>query len=166
MSGASRWRAGLVNAGPLAAGLAILLCGLYAPTPALLSRETAVPLGYFLAFGGIILLLYALAHPIETHLRPDAPAFRKSIRMGPYAVIRQPIPLAIITAFAGSSLIRQSLPGMLTSLLALAPLLLWRARLQERNLAGRFGERWNQYAAATGFILPFVLPSRKPDPPT
>jgi protein-S-isoprenylcysteine O-methyltransferase Ste14 len=38
--------------------------------------------------------------------------------------------------------------------------MLFRARLQERALAARFGERWEQYAATTGFILPVVLPRR------
>jgi protein-S-isoprenylcysteine O-methyltransferase Ste14 len=38
--------------------------------------------------------------------------------------------------------------------------MLFRARLQERALAARFGERWEQYAAATGFILPVVFPRR------
>jgi protein-S-isoprenylcysteine O-methyltransferase Ste14 len=124
-----------------------------------------VPLGYFLAFAGIILLLYALAHPLERHLGADGPAFRKSLGMGPYAVVRQPVPLAILTAFAGSALTRQSLPAVIVSLFALAPLLLWRARLQERDLAGRYGERWDQYAGSTGFILPIVLPSRRPPLP-
>lgn len=156
-----------VTAGPLAAGAGVLLCGLYAPTPGLLPRETAVPLGYFLAFAGIILLLYALAHPLERQLGVEGPPFRKSLRMGPYAVIRQPVPLAILTAFAGSALTRQSLPAVLVTLLVLAPLLLWRGRLQEHNLAARYGERWEQYAATTGFALPIVLPSRRPPaPPT
>lgn len=159
---ARRWA---ITAGPLAAGTAVLLCGLYASTPELLPKETAVPLGYFLAFAGIILLLYALAHPLERHLGAEGPAFRKSLRMGPYAVIRQPVTLAILTAFAGSALTRQSVPAIITTLLALAPLMWWRARLQERNLAVRYGERWEQYAASTGFILPVVLPPRRPPLP-
>jgi len=165
MSGSKRWLTWLANAGPLAAGAGVLLCSLYAPTPDILPRETALPVGYFLAFAGIILLLYALAHPLERHLADTGSALSKSLRMGPYAVIRQPITLAILTAFSGSALTRQSLPGVLVTLLALAPLLLWRARLQERNLAAQFGERWEQYAASTGFILPCVLPSAKPRPP-
>ena len=154
-----QWQAWLANAGPLAAGAGVLLCGLYAPSPEILPKDSAVPLGYFLAFAGIILLLYALAHPLERHLAADAPASQKSLRMGPYAVIRQPIALAIIIAFIGSTLTWQSLPGLVTALLVLSPLLLWRARLQERNLAARYGERWEQYAAITGFILPFRLPA-------
>ena len=161
MTASRRWLVWLATAGPLAAGAAVLVCGFYASTPAILSRETAVPLGYFLTFAGIILLLYALAHPLERHLSADAPAFRKSLRMGPYAVIRQPIALSIITAFTGSSLTRQSLAGVLVTLLVLAPLLLWRSRLQERNLTARFGERWDQYARGTGFILPVVFSPKK-----
>jgi protein-S-isoprenylcysteine O-methyltransferase Ste14 len=165
LTGRGRATALAVTAGPLAAGAGVLLCGLYAPTPDLLPGETAVPLGYFLAFAGIILLLYALAHPLERQLGPEGQGVRKTLRMGPYAVIRQPIPLAILTAFAGSALTRQSLPAALGTLLVLAPLLLWRARLQERNLADRYGERWESYASSTGFILPVVLPSKRPPQP-
>lgn len=151
--------------GTLAAGTTVVLCGLYAPTPSLLPSETARPLGMFLVFAGIILLLYALAHPIERHLGAEGPAFRRSLRMGPYALIRQPVPAALVIAFLGSALLRRSLPGMLATALILAPLLLWRARIAEQSLRARFGKRWEEYAASTGFILPFVPPSRRPPPP-
>jgi protein-S-isoprenylcysteine O-methyltransferase Ste14 len=165
MTAEGRLRERLATAGPLAAGAAAALCSLTAPTPTLLSPATADPVGYFLTFGGLILLHYPHAHPLEPQLRADAPPLRRSLRMGPYALIRQPVALAILAAFAGSALLRQSLPGLLTTLLALAPFLLWRARRQERNLAARFGERWEHYAAVTGVILPIVPPSKRPPTP-
>jgi protein-S-isoprenylcysteine O-methyltransferase Ste14 len=151
--------------GTLAAGAAVVLCGLYWPTPALLPSATARPLGIFLVFAGSILLLYALAHPIERHLA-GSEDFRRILRMGPYALIRQPVPAALTVAFVGSSLLRQSVPGMAAAGFLLLPMLLWRAHLAERALRARFGERWEQYAATTGFILPVVLPSRRPPGPS
>jgi protein-S-isoprenylcysteine O-methyltransferase Ste14 len=75
------------------------------------------------------------------------------IRSGPYRRVRHPIYSGLLLAMIGTGLVRAEL----RSLLAFALLLIgfWmKMRIEDEFMAKTFGEQYQNYALATGALLP------------
>jgi protein-S-isoprenylcysteine O-methyltransferase Ste14 len=77
------------------------------------------------------------------------------ITHGPYAFIRHPRYLGILTFFTGISLVFQSWLAMIFVLL-LSFVLLWRVRAEESLMLQEFGAEWEAYCGASWRLIPFV----------
>ena len=79
---------------------------------------------------------------------------------GPYRYCRNPMTLGAILAYAGLAMAAGTTAGTTLVLSLAATLLTYLKRLEERELAERFGEAYVAYRRETAFIIP-RLPSRQ-----
>jgi protein-S-isoprenylcysteine O-methyltransferase Ste14 len=79
---------------------------------------------------------------------------------GPFRYCRNPMTLGTILAYLGLAVARGTTAGMVIVLALGASLLAYLKRLEERELAERFGEAYMAYKRETPFIIP-RLPSRR-----
>jgi protein-S-isoprenylcysteine O-methyltransferase len=78
------------------------------------------------------------------------------VERGPYRVLRHPSYTGALLAFVALGLTFGSWPALALATLPVLAVLLWRMRVEERALAGHFGEAWRAYAARTWRLLPGV----------
>jgi len=150
---------GVVSLGVCAA-LAYLL---WIPIPLNVSSRNhsflqIIGLGLFVV--GTVLVLWArqtlgrmwgLSTSREVKLLPQ----HQLVKSGPYRLIRHPMYSGWWLALIGAVLIYRTwilVVLLASSLLALAR----RARLEERALSERFGAEWEDYAASTKSLIPFI----------
>ena len=79
---------------------------------------------------------------------------------GPYRYCRNPMTLGAILAYAGLAMAARTTAGTALVLALAATLLTYLKRLEEGELAERFGEAYVAYRRETPFIIP-RLPSRQ-----
>ena len=77
---------------------------------------------------------------------------------GPFAIVRHPMYLGLITAAFGSLLIYATWTTLL--FVCLVPLLTFRARREEVVLATEFGEQWQDYCKRVPAFLPRIPKER------
>jgi protein-S-isoprenylcysteine O-methyltransferase Ste14 len=82
------------------------------------------------------------------------------VKDGPYRYIRHPVCLGITIAFYGIPIAMRSWPGLIAVFLLFLPSKIYRAKLEEKALAKKFGGEWKSYALRTGFFLPFIGKSK------
>ena len=75
------------------------------------------------------------------------------IRGGPYRRIRHPIYTGAILMYVGPALISGRLQGLL-ALVLVGIAYARKIRMEEQNLHALFGAAWEDYARATGPLLP------------
>jgi len=73
------------------------------------------------------------------------------VTTGPYRWCRHPLYLSFILIILGLDLMFGSPAGILATLLLALPSMIYRARLEEKALADRFGEEWEAYRERTRF---------------
>lgn len=89
---------------------------------------------------------------------PTAPP-RRLITTGPYAYTRNPIQLGAMLYYLGLlSLVSSLTAGLIAFVLLLAAGCAWHGRVEEAELAARFGEDYERYRRAVPFLIP-----RRPD---
>jgi protein-S-isoprenylcysteine O-methyltransferase Ste14 len=71
---------------------------------------------------------------------------------GPFAIVRHPMYVGLITAAFGSLLIYQTWTTLAFAVFAL--FLLLRARREEQALAAEFGEQWQDYCRRVPAFIP------------
>ena len=79
----------------------------------------------------------------------------KLIKHGIYKYIRHPISLAGILYIVGIPLIFSSRYGFVI-MLAIAPLVLYRLKLEEQMLVEKFGDEYREYMKKTWKMIPFI----------
>ena len=79
---------------------------------------------------------------------------------GPFRCCRNPMTLGTILAYLGLAVARGTTAGLVMVLALGASLLTYLKRLEERELAERFGEAYLAYKRETPFIIP-RLPRRR-----
>jgi len=79
----------------------------------------------------------------------------KLVTHGIYKHIRHPISLAAIIYDIGIPLFFSSLYGFLI-MLGLVPCILYRVRIEERMLLGRFGDEYREYMKRTRRMIPYL----------
>ena len=95
--------------------------------------------------------MWGLSTSREVKLLPH----HQLVKSGPYRLIRHPMYSGWWLALIGAVLIYRTwilVVLLASSLLALAR----RARLEERTLSERFGAEWEDYAASTKSLIPFI----------
>jgi protein-S-isoprenylcysteine O-methyltransferase Ste14 len=71
---------------------------------------------------------------------------------GPFAIVRHPMYLGLITAALGSLLLYRTWTALAYALFA--PFVLMRARREELALGAEFGEEWQVYCRRVPALLP------------
>jgi protein-S-isoprenylcysteine O-methyltransferase Ste14 len=135
-------------------GAAVMVVSLSTKEAFLASAGFITSLGFAVFAPGILLFAISagyLKSAFQGHVEPVTHAL---ITAGPYAYVRHPLYLAMDISTFGIGLGLRSLWGILMSVLVFFPLGVYRARLEEKALALRFGEEWEDYTRRTGFMLP------------
>ena len=78
------------------------------------------------------------------------------IQTGPYAYVRHPRYLGIVTFFLGISLVFQSLLAIIL-VAGLFLVLIWRVNAEEALMKKEFGEQWDAYCEKSWRMIPFVF---------
>ena len=124
------------------------------PLPGIL-RWAGVPL----QAGGLLLTHFGLRALGACFSKGSIPAGARLVTSGPYSRVRHPLYLAMFLVSAGASLV--TLDALVAaSAVGMGVSLVFRARREDRLLAERFGEAWQDYTRTTGRLLP--RPGRDP----
>lgn len=121
----------------------------------------ALPLalsGCLLALAGTTLVLRSRAElgPAWS-LAPKADQSIGLVTTGPYRFVRHPIYLGLALFAVGEALAFGSWPALMIVLSGIVPTFAWRARVEEKLLSRRFGERYTVYRQRTRMIIPYLL---------
>jgi len=119
-------------------------------------KGTAKLLGLFIVYAGIALVIWAAMHIKGAFMGEVEPKLDVLVRDGPYRFVRHPVYLGMTIALAGLTVALRSWLGLIGVFLLFLPSEVYRAKLEEKALACKFGSEWEIYAAQTGFILPFI----------
>ncbi len=114
------------------------------------------PLGWVIFALGIVLFGYTVLHLRWATTGNVEPVTDKLVTTGPYFLVRHPLYLSMIVMLLGLVIGMRSIWGVLLTLIAFTPASIYRATLEERHLADKFGTEWDRYAEVTWFILPKV----------
>lgn len=123
-------------------------------------RTVLLGVGSLLLFGGLALYLVGL-RTLGTMFAPSS-SFgvrlqkpRQLVTTGPYAYVRHPMYVAVITSSFGILLLYRTWAGAILTFCMFG--LVFRARREERVLANTFGPEWEAYAARVPGWVPRVL---------
>jgi len=138
----------------------ILAVSFLAPLRLPIPKPVAKPVGVVIALMGMGLILWAAAHLGRGLRAVVEPGLEVLVQDGPYRFVRPPVYLRLTIALFGSAPGRagpalRSGPGLVGTFCVFLPIELYRARLEEKALARKFGEEWKDYAARTGFLWPW-----------
>jgi len=117
-------------------------------------RDIARTLGAATFLPGMALFFWALAHLKRAFFGNVEPVTDRLVRSGPYRWVRHPIYLAMAMATLGLVLALRSPWGLAGVCLLFVPAGAYRARLEDKTLARKFGRAWEDYAEETAFLLP------------
>jgi len=140
-------------------GLGVLIVSFLVDLRLPIPKEAAKPLGMFIVFTGMSLVVWATVHIREAIMGEVEPRLKVLVKEGPYRFVRHPVYLGMSIAFIGAAVALRSLPGLIGVFLLFLPSEVYRAKLEEKALARKFGAEWEDYSKQTGFILP--IPSKK-----
>ena len=70
---------------------------------------------------------------------------------GPYRWVRHPLYLSMVVILVGAGIALGGLWGIVKTFLLFLPVLVYRARLEEGALPGKFGQEWDEYFRQTLF---------------
>ena len=137
-----------------AAAIAALLVAFVFRDQVPVPRAAARVGGLTLVYTGMALAGWAAWHlrsavrDIVVPRRPDL------VTSGPYRYVRHPLYLAMCIALLGAATVLRSWLGLCAVACLFLPTELYRARLEDRALAARFGSQWSTYARHTPFFVP------------
>jgi protein-S-isoprenylcysteine O-methyltransferase Ste14 len=135
--------------------VALLL--LFIPVPGLNGRylpAALIPLGLAIQTGGVLLAVWARRHLGRNWSgRVTLKVNHELVRTGPYRFVRHPIYTALLAMYAGTAVVSGEWHALVG--FVLVPLAYWRKiRIEEANLAGAFGARWDDYCRSTRALVP------------
>lgn len=144
-------------------GIGVLLVSILVELRLPMPAKTAKSIGIGLVALGMLLVIWATVYIKGAIAGEVEPRLQKLVQEGPYQFVRHPVYLGITIALLGVALTTRSWLGMLCVLLLFLPSEIYRARLEDRALSLKFGSEWQDYAARTGFILPFIGKTKRAD---
>ena len=121
-----------------------------------LSASRAKFLGLFITYTGMAIVVWAAVHIKGAFLGEVEPRLDVLVQNGPYRFVRHPVYLGMTIAITGIPVILRSWPGLIGVIVLFLPSAIYRAKLEEEALSRTFRDEWVNYAARTGFILPFI----------
>jgi protein-S-isoprenylcysteine O-methyltransferase Ste14 len=114
--------------------------------------------GCLLAVAGAALVLRSRTElGAAWSLAPMADQATGLVTTGPYRLVRHPIYLGLALLALGEAVAFGSWPALVIALTGIVPTFAWRARTEERLLAGAFGERYARYRTQTRMMIPYLL---------
>ncbi len=108
-------------------------------------------LGQVVFLLGGLLLLYVTYYLRRGFLGEVEPNLAHLVTTGPYRWCRHPLYFSFMVIVLGLDLMFGSPIGILATLLLALPSTIYRARLEEKALADRFGQEWEAYKGRTRF---------------
>jgi len=117
-----------------------------------LAKATAQAVGYPVFGLGLALNVLSLL-ALERGIGAKTDATTELVRHGIYARLRHPMYLSFVIIMLALDILSRSALAMLFTVVGFLPSLVWRARLEERALARRFGRAWEEYAASVPSLL-------------
>lgn len=129
---------------------------LYTKNAFLASVGFMKPLGYAVFFCGMLLFAVAAGYLKKAFQGNVEPVTDALITIGPYHYVRHPLYLGMVVSTFGIAIGLRSLWGAVVTLFVFAPIGVYRARLEEKALAQKFGKEWDDYARRTSFLLPIM----------
>ena len=115
-------------------------------------KATARAVGYPVFGLGLLLLLLALS-VLKGGVSGKIEPVTGLVTTGIYARLRHPLYVSFAISMLALDLLFASVSGILVTLFAFLPGMVWRARLEEQALARRFGEAWREYARRVPSLL-------------
>ncbi|MGB5933957.1 MAG: isoprenylcysteine carboxylmethyltransferase family protein [Anaerolineae bacterium] len=100
---------------------------------------------------GGLLLLYVTYYLRSGFLGEVEPNLDHLVTRGPYRWCRHPLYLSFMLIMLGLDLMFGSPVGIVVTLVLALPSIIYRARLEEKALADRFGQEWEAYKERTRF---------------
>jgi protein-S-isoprenylcysteine O-methyltransferase Ste14 len=116
------------------------------------ARATSRAAGYLLFGLGTTLCLFALV-ALKQGINGEVEPVTELVAQGIYAVLRHPLYVSFALLMLGLDLLMRSTLGILFTLGLFLPSMHWRAHLEERALARRFGVAWQDYAGRVPSLL-------------
>jgi protein-S-isoprenylcysteine O-methyltransferase Ste14 len=100
---------------------------------------------------------------LHVEIRDDHPL----VETGPFRWVRHPAYLSMLLELLSGPLLLGSWYSLWVILFLFLPTLWWRARLEERALVEKFGERYRQYQQETPAFIPYrwnryTIPTQRP----
>lgn len=108
-------------------------------------------LGQVIFLLGGFLLLFVTYYLRSGFFGEVEPNLDHLVTAGPYRWCRHPLYVSFMVIVLGIDLVFGSPFGVLATLLLVLPSVIYRARLEEKALADRFGEEWEAYKERTRF---------------
>jgi len=117
-----------------------------------IAKATARAVGYPVFGLGLLLLLLSLS-ALKGGISGEIEPVTGLVTGGIYARLRHPLYVSFVISMLALDLLFASVSGILVTLFAFLPSMIWRARLEEEALARRFGEEWEEYARRVPSLL-------------
>jgi protein-S-isoprenylcysteine O-methyltransferase Ste14 len=115
-------------------------------------------IGLVLTAAGTAIMLWArLALGAAWSVVPRAGAVPAPVTAGPYALVRHPVYLGFLLGLAGFAVAFANWATLAIFLLGTLPLLIWRAREEERLLTKVYGDGYDLYRQRTKMIVPYLI---------
>jgi len=117
-----------------------------------IAKTTAHAVGYLLFGLGLALNLLsflALKRGVSGRVEPVT----ELVTGGTYARLRHPMYISFAISILALDFLFGSVLGILVTLFAFLPSMVWRARLEEQALARRFSQEWQDYAESVPSLL-------------
>ncbi len=120
-------------------------------------RLICLAAGALIYFPGLAFLLWARLtlgkmYFVSTSFGAQLYADHRLVSRGPFAIVRHPMYLGLVTAALGSLLLYQTWTALAYA--AFAPFVLLRARREELALSAEFGEQWQEYCRRVPALFP------------
>lgn len=110
-------------------------------------------------FALAILLAWTSSSALGRHLRVDAAldAEHQLVRSGPYALVRNPIYTSMLCVICATAVVIAPWQLFVASIISFVIGTEIRVRTEEKLLATRFGEQFQQYKSSVRSYIPFLL---------
>ena len=117
-----------------------------------MAKAARQAIGYPLFGSGLALFLLSLL-VLKRGFSGGIEPVTELVTSGLYARLRHPMYVSFAISMLALDFLFGSVLGFLLTLVAFLPTMAWRARLEERALAQRFGQAWEDYAESVPSLL-------------
>ena len=111
-------------------------------------------LGIIIVYVGMGIFIWAAIYLKKAISGLINPRLDYVVKNGPYRFCRHPVYFGITIALIGLAISLRSWLGIFTVLLLFIPSEIYRAKLEEKALADKFGDEWLNYVKNTSFFIP------------
>lgn len=136
------------------AALAVMAVGWLTRSSWHIAEEICKPLGEAIFLLGMVAFAWVVIYLKGAFLGEVAPVTDHLIMNGPYRWVRHPLYLSMIITIVGIAISFRSLWGVVTVFGLFLPVVVYRAKLEEQALAGKFVNAWDEYLRRTFFLIP------------